>query len=1151
MGQSRPFLRAIIALMLQALYCFAGQSLSTTSAAVKNDSFTAISKANAMRAEFYIHDWPSDPASQLGSPVVTHAAGFYCQFTGTSQILFCYSYWASAGADFQIPLSGLPNRALYVRWQHDPAGPTETVEGWDTAGNRVFYKSQVITLSAGNDPGVTVGGNSTGMAFFRVHTTLVPANSRPPVTADNANVALNWKFDGDLTDSSGNGWTAVTTGGAVSYMTTPHQNVVVAKAKTMGAPSWSDWISLRAGKDNQLDGTASYSQSDLNAAVTYSWSNTAGGTVLWDSTYGQTSATPIVRGLVFGQYTFSLSVTDGTNVASTSLTVGAVATDDNYVVVNADPNVDKIFGPMMAFGRGPWGYMDERALKATTLRAAAYTAQGLNPPSWQTPFAGTVSYRWGGDTDFTGRGTTLATAINATDTSIVVADATALNFTDLPTRITLAANYYSTLEEVRICSVAGNTLTVCSGGRASHGTAASWPVGTKVGQLKVKGTGTAFLSTICGAYSAYSLTLHYTRADSSDAQKPYTISGCESDTTLYLAYVHYDIGAYNGQVFSGVQYSAANATGYTTQYGPNFYGEDLAHRALYYRSGLTAARTAANVMSGQYISSPYISGGDGLGISPLLYGGGTIGAIAGAVLDPQSGVSWSDLRGMAALAAPNANIAGLGACNTGFDSREHGYAMGVVALMAAFDPSPSSRATWLAAVQQDWTREQTCKGSDNSWANAGYKWSTTANPPLTVTNGSAIATGTGFTAGMCGGVASGTMTVTKGSASVTGTGFVAGNKIAIVGTNGGQPFHAWYQFQLNSSTSITMSALWPGDSGTVSYLIENDDALTAIGTNFDDARLATNWSCTYNSSTQITLNRPWAGTGTETVYLFRSNIPGKSQQPYMTGIQQKQFDWSALSDTTHDWAGLSAAIGAWQYTTGFDTVTKGLFYGRVLEGCEPATTPPSSPIFTARTPGCNMGLDGASVKAARTLNAEGMSSLIAHYKAAPDSTRKTAVDTAYGAVWGNPTMTTGGVYYPPDGLYVVDENSDISLGAYKWTGFFFGMGMAHQWPAARLGGVLPANTIPYEVSFSLPVGATSARIMTTAPSGATQNYSCVSSPCSVTVDLRQGTYWGQTTYLDAGGATVRSDAPVLLIYPAAYNLKIGGSARISGNSRFN
>jgi hypothetical protein len=36
------------------------------------------------------------------------------------------------------------------------------------------------------------------------------------------------------------------------------------------------------------------------------------------------------------------------------------------------------------------------------------------------------------------------------------------------------------------------------------------------------------------------------------------------------------------------------------------------------------------------------------------------------------------------------------------------------------------------------------------------------------------------------------------------------------------------------------------------------------------------------------------------------------------------------------------------------------------------------------------------------------------------------------------------------------ELSNVSLGAYKWTGFFFGMGMAHQWPAVRVENIAGA-----------------------------------------------------------------------------------------------
>ena len=1124
-----------VLLGLIAVACaFGGQSLSNTSVSAKNDSFPSHGQGNAVRVEFYLHDWPSSPSSQSGYVVLSHALGFWAQYLGNGH-LFVGSYWSSEGSSFNIDLTTLPTSGVYVRWQHDPTAHTESVEAWDTNGVRVMYSTLPAHSTSDTDGGIAAGGASTGLAFFRVHSTLVALNSRPPVTSDNANTVLNWKLDGNLADSSGNGWTAVSyTGAAVNYMATPNQGVV-AKIKTAGSPAWSDWSSLRAGKDNQLDGTASYSQSDTSATVTYSWLKTAGGTVLWDSTLNQSSATPVVRGLVFGTYTFGLTVTDGTSTNSTSLTVGAVATDDNYVVVNADPNVDKIFGPMMAFGHGPWGYMDERAMSATKLRAAAYTSQGLNPPSWKVPFAGTVAYRFNGDTDFNGRGTTLASSTTTTATTLSVTDATLLDFTDLPTRLLLAPNYgaamwYSNAEEVRICSVSGNTLTVCSGGRANHGTATAWPSGTKVGQLKIKGSGTSFLSTICAsAYAGYDVALHYTRPDTSDGQMTQPVSGCESDTTLYLSWVAHDVGTLNNQVFSGVQYGAANFPSYVGQYGANFYGEDLAHRALYYRSGWTPARDAANVMSSQYVSSPYVSGGDGLGWSPLYYGGGAIAAIAGAVLDSSSGVNWADLRGLASKSAPNADVtSGYGACN-GYDTRDNGYALGIIALMAAFDPSPSSRATWAAAVQQAWTREQTCKGTDNSWANSGFKWTTGQFPVMTMTNGSATVTGTGFPTGMCGGVASGSMTVTNGSASATGTGFVSGAKIAIVGTRGGQPFHAWYRYQLNSSTSITMSVLWPGDSGTVSYLIESDADQTTIGSNTDDAQLQKNWSCTWNSSTLLTLNRPWDGPSGSGYYMYRSNLVGFNQQPYMLGIKQKEFEWNALSDTSHDWHGLSGLLGGWLYSTGFDQVTKGLYYGRVLEACEPATTPPTSPLFDDRVFNCSLGLNAATVRQARVLNAEGMSGLVAYYNAAPDSTRKAQIDEAFGSVWGNPAMTTGGVATPSDGYYVIDENSDLSLAAYKWTGFFFGMGMAHQWPAARLGGVMAAQIYATYLGHHLGSvsGATVAAVTVTAPSGAVTTTTCTGQ-CYFTIDRRQGDHWAQVSYLDSMGATVSQDPAVLV-----------------------
>lgn len=1066
---------------LLCLSAWGGQSIVTTGSVYpRNLSVTNAGHSTPIRLEGQFHSWDT---SFSGYWWIDHAHGSYaslaagCSGTSSSGMttngcLQINDYWDTTGSAFNVPL---PSTVKYinVRLQRDPVAMTQSIEAWDYLGNPLYQQQFSITDQADANDGVTgVGIATVDVGFFRVHNTLVPLGSRPPVTSDSAGTILHWKFDGDLTDSSGGGWNATMASGAASYTSTLYQSPPIAIIKVYGAPAYTNTPSIRVGVPNKLDCTGSYSQGDSSATCTCAWTASGPGAATLDNaSVTQPNLTPAV----FGDYTVGLTVTDsGANTASTSAHIGAVVADSNWVVQSADPNVEKILGKQIAYGHNPWGFADERAFKALGLQTAWWTTLGINPPSWKTPLTGTVSYRFGGETDLNGRGTTLSTAINSTDLTIVVASAAALDLSGLPgtpTRILLMPNYYSTAEEVRICSASGNTLTVCSGGRASYGTAQSWGVGTKVGQMKITGTGTSFLSTVCsGSHPTWQPSLHYTRSDGSDSQMIWVKTGCESDTALYITNGSHDVASLNNTSQSGVQYTYGAFSGYTNQYGPSFYGSDLAFWRLYFRSGLDAAKAAAKTMSEQWVTSPYVSGGDGFGQSPLLYGGAVIGAIAAKVLDSSTTLSWSDLKGFGTLALPNADVTGAGACDTSFDTRDNGYALGILSLLAVFDGDLTRRATWAAAVATNtnntWTREQACKRDDNSWYNAGYKWSNTsldtaghATAPLTVTDGSTAVTGTGLTSFMCAGIASGSLTVTNGSANVTGTGFVSGNKIAITGLLGGSQFSAWYQFQFNSSTSIKLAALWPGDSGSATYVIENDDNLTAIGAAADDARLQKNWSCTFNSSTSLTLNRPWvkAGGGSETVYMYRSNLPGRSQQPYMLGIKAKQFRWAALSDTGHDWSGLAASLGAWLATSGIDSVTGGLFYGRFLEACEPPTTPPASPAFFYRQPGCNQGLLAAGVKASRSLTAEGMSGLIAWYLASPDSTRRAVVDQAYGSLWGYAAWTTSGYYVPPDGYYVTDETSDTSLGSYKWTGFFFGMGASDEWPAVRAASIVAST----------------------------------------------------------------------------------------------
>ena len=195
---------------------------------------------------------------------------------------------------------------------------------------------------------------------MRKFTTTVTLGSQPPTTYTSESTHSWWKFDNSLADSSVNSRTVTWT--TPSYSTTPDQ-IAAAILKTYGAPTWSDWLSLRAGFSNQLDGTGSFSMADSSNSVSYFWQQLSGpSTVTWSS---RTASQPSITGLVFGPYRFQVTVTDANGSQATdTLDVGAVSYDANGVVVQGDLNVEKIFGPMIAWGQNPWRYQDYQAQRA-------------------------------------------------------------------------------------------------------------------------------------------------------------------------------------------------------------------------------------------------------------------------------------------------------------------------------------------------------------------------------------------------------------------------------------------------------------------------------------------------------------------------------------------------------------------------------------------------------------------------------------------------------------------------------------------------------------------------------------------------------------------------------------------------------------------
>ena len=1164
----------VLFLAVFAAAAFAGQSITLSTATVSNSNIAAQPANGACRVEVSFHDWDSNPPPN-SHPWDAAACGFnstlYNLGSGVFYLQIFSTNTGGQGCTVQLGVDAkgnpiLPSEFATVRFQRvpnsDQSGFVELCEATDINGRTFWTESHPYTGPFGtNSPGALVGsGINISTAYFRLFTTTVPLGSRPPVTADVGDL-LEWKFDGNLNDSSGHRYTGRISGGVPIYAPTPGQDLVMPLLRTANAPPWSSWISMRAGYPNQLDCSSSYSQADASPNVSCAWDLVNGPSGLnWSS---HSSAQPTVNNVQFGGYTFSLQVTDAAGVTATSsLQIGAVAYDDNGVVTPSDPNVTKIFGPMIAFGKNPWGYADERAKRTVELQSKYYATSW--PVTWLTNAAGTVSYPFAGIGPAPGQpGTRLTMPLSDSETSINVTDAAQLpGLASLPTWI-LIGNTIGAQEMVRIVAITATrgpaTLTVGYDGRGlssnSSGNAGvipaqNWAAGTVVGEMRIQGANTLFSSDptrpLCPAglpgppgpviYSTGSVTLspssnlitgidtswtdsHGTASSNtvlvSDntgaANSTYFIRieatyggglpfvwwalitnvvssngintsrslppdvdagpfaykitgvrylslefqtpdgsieralqngiGCESETAAFATAAH-DIPVLDGTIQSGVHYSYKESLGAQSAFGPNFYGSGLASRAFYLRSGWDFANETANIMDDSWVRDPEICGGWCGGI-PLLQGGGVIGAFANLILNPATKLIWSDLRNFATRGA-----IGSSGCNA-YDTRDSGYLEGWVTLAALFDPDPVQQTDWSAKLNVLYARDAACKRTDNSWAN-GFLFNN-SGPALIVTNGSPVVTGSGLPSSLCRGIASGTVTVTHGSAMIAGTGLANGNKIVIPGTLGGALFNGTFQFTQTGGTAGILAALWPGDSGTFPFTIEGSVLMISIGTDNDDPQLKKNWACTWHSPSQITLHRPWDGPTESNAHLFSYVLSGFGQQPFMLGIKTTVMNWASQHpDATlaGRFAALNSLAATWMHDVGYDPNTQGLNYGRIFEACEPLTTATPNTAFATRTPGCNQGLDPAGIRAARVLSGEANQALRVFYEDAPSNERRNWGDVVYGSIWGYCPYTAPGFYC--DSNYVRDENSDVALAAYKWPGFFFGMGMAQQWPAVRL-----------------------------------------------------------------------------------------------------
>ncbi len=312
---------------------------------------------------------------------------------------------------------------------------------------------------------------------------------------------------------------------------------------------------------------------------------------------------------------------------------------------------------------------------------------------------------------------------------------------------------------------------------------------------------------------------------------------------------------------------------------------------------------------------------------------------------------------------------------------------------------------------------------------------------------------------------SATLTVTSGSVPASNI-----DAIDITGTSGGNPLTVQLMVA-GSGSSVGLSALWPGDTGNVTWMAVNtqNGAVNMISFatgNADTSDLMSNYACVWNNATSLTLDHPWKGSTGSNYYGWIGNLAGWGQQPFYQGINAYRMGQLAAA-TAPALAAVAATYQsynnnaiAWIKNTGFDMATLTTNYGREFQFCEPFTVSSTIP-FDWRQPGCTYTTANPdSMTVGREQNMEISNAFSDYYIYNPSSANLAWGDQAYGAVWGNGSFNTGGVYFDgsSDATNQAPTNlSDSNINGGKWYGFFAGMGMLHRWPAVRLGGVDPPN----------------------------------------------------------------------------------------------
>jgi hypothetical protein len=610
------------------------------------------------------------------------------------------------------------------------------------------------------------------------------------------------------------------------------------------------------------------------------------------------------------------------------------------------------------------------------------------------------------------------------------------------------------------------------------------------GSQAVTGAGTSFTSTFCQGPAdpttpkndAMMAVWYRTGNGLQTGRRMAKVVACQDDTHLTIddPWAAASIPAGSGLGYSADDASTHHATdwGWADAAAPGNAGDNVAaYYALYYRTGIDDYLDAARKLADRVWRSPMVDRGAGQSVS---YGGqygyaghslGIVGLLLRALeLQGTEDDMWPGMRTIwdsymdRLIGVDKSRAPGM------WHTEEQAHHLTIVSYCALFDPDPAYRANCKAAASNSfanvWTPSLLQHGY---WAQLYYtksSWDSASSASL-----------------------------------VHGSGAVVGN-----GTS------------------------WAAADFPATIWFTNDPAAKPATNQAGDASV---YTVTFVNSGLLLLDRPYEGS---TGVHGWAATPGEAMlgwgaRPSDVGTLASAFGLAAraIAGTYSTDAALAAEYSAsavdWIRDYGYWPARKGLYAYVQGINCHP-------PISDANT-ACT---SDSGTPEARARNSEALKGLMPVYAARQDTALRDLGDILFNAMFARPdSCPSGSALCIPDAGYLsgLDQGgsmlTDLPPDGNRWFGEFFGFNNLSAWPAARMGRLPTANRRAKYVAFNLGQvqGAVGVRVKATSPNGEQTTVECSSSPCPVTVDIRQGRSLIEMQYLSGTGKTLATTASPL------------------------